>query len=209
MVLILFLLFAEQFQQREDYDLIFYTCLDALIEFCQGPCIENQNCIINHESNIFPTIFSLLTQHKWDAVLFERILKFLFALKESRRSFDFLMESVTNEIYQKLVLSVYHGYFIEEADLAHNFYILCSELAKQNKSFEDIMKNTQHLDGNYQDVFKHLESITARIEIVKSDRTLEEVIFQIPKICQDLGKDVKLKIFHSCEPDEQGSKVYS
>ncbi|CAG9800819.1 unnamed protein product [Chironomus riparius] len=202
---------CEQFQQRDDYDLIFYTCLDALTEFCQGPCIENQNCIIYHDSNISTTVISLLTQFNWNAGLFGSVLKFLFALQESRSSFDFLEKSVNEEIFQKLLQKVVHGYNMNENEctesmtISHNFYILCYQLAKNNRMFEDAMRNISL--SEHQEAFKYFESNTAQIEIVKNDRTLEDVMFPIPKLCKNLSQEAKSKIFLSCERDLQGSKI--
>lgn len=163
--------------------------------------------------NIFPTVISLLTQHKWDSRLFEYILKFLFALKESRNSFDFLEESFDGEIFQKLLQKVYYGYNLDDSedsgsrDISHNFYILCSQLAKFNRSFDEAIRNVQFMNVDFQEVFKYYEVNTAQIEIVKSDRTMEEILFPIPKICGQLSEDAKSKIFITCEQDDQGSKV--
>lgn len=44
-------------------------------------------------------------------------------------------------------------------------------------------------------------------QIVRSDRTLEQIVFPIPEICEYLTTDTKLKILNTAERDEQGSKV--
>lgn len=48
---------------------------------------------------------------------------------------------------------------------------------------------------------------TAQIEIVRSDRTMERIVFPVPPICEYLTKESKNRIFFTIERDEQGSKV--
>lgn len=48
---------------------------------------------------------------------------------------------------------------------------------------------------------------TAQIEIVRSDRIMERIVFPVPPICEYLTKESKNRIFFSIERDEQGSKV--
>ena len=42
---------------------------------------------------------------------------------------------------------------------------------------------------------------------MRHDRTLEQIVFPIPEICEYLTTDTKMKIFHTAERDDQGSKV--
>lgn len=44
-------------------------------------------------------------------------------------------------------------------------------------------------------------------QIVRNDRTLEQIVFPIPEICEYLTTDTKLKILNTAERDDQGSKV--
>lgn len=45
------------------------------------------------------------------------------------------------------------------------------------------------------------------LQIVRNDRTLEQIVFPIPEICEYLTQDTKVKIFNTAERDDQGSKV--
>lgn len=45
------------------------------------------------------------------------------------------------------------------------------------------------------------------LQIVRNDRTLEQIVFPIPEICEYLTNDTKIKIFNTAERDDQGSKV--
>ena len=44
-------------------------------------------------------------------------------------------------------------------------------------------------------------------QIVRNDRTLEQIVFPIPEICEYLTHDTKVKILNTAELDDQGSKV--
>lgn len=44
-------------------------------------------------------------------------------------------------------------------------------------------------------------------QIVRNDRTLEQIVFPIPEICEYLTHDTKVKILNTAERDDQGSKV--
>ena len=67
--------------------------LETLVEYCQGPCHENQNCIVTHESNGLDIITALLLtdinplgQSRMDLVLElkNNASKLLLAVMESR-----------------------------------------------------------------------------------------------------------------------------
>lgn len=45
------------------------------------------------------------------------------------------------------------------------------------------------------------------VQIVRHDRTLEQIVFPIPEICEYLTRDTKIKIYNTAELDDQGSKV--
>ena len=45
------------------------------------------------------------------------------------------------------------------------------------------------------------------LQIVRHDRTLEQIVFPIPEICEYLTTETKKKILNTAERDDQGSKV--
>lgn len=47
----------------------------------------------------------------------------------------------------------------------------------------------------------------ATVQIVRSDRTMEQIVFPVPSICEFLTKESKLRIYYTTERDEQGSKI--
>lgn len=44
-------------------------------------------------------------------------------------------------------------------------------------------------------------------QIVRQDRSMEEIVFPVPGICQFLTEETKHRLFTTTEQDEQGSKV--
>ena len=44
-------------------------------------------------------------------------------------------------------------------------------------------------------------------QIVRKDRSLEQIVFPVPKVCQYLTTDSKEKVMQHTECNEQGSKV--
>lgn len=44
-------------------------------------------------------------------------------------------------------------------------------------------------------------------QIVRHDRTLEQIVFPIPEICELITMDTKIRVLNTTERDDQGSKV--
>lgn len=44
-------------------------------------------------------------------------------------------------------------------------------------------------------------------QIVRQDRSMEQIVFPVPAICQFLTEETKHRLFTTTEQDEQGSKV--
>lgn len=44
-------------------------------------------------------------------------------------------------------------------------------------------------------------------QIVRQDRSMEQIVFPVPGICQFLTEETKHRLFTTTEQDEQGSKV--
>ena len=48
---------------------------------------------------------------------------------------------------------------------------------------------------------------SASVQIVRLDRTMEQIVFPVPNICEFLTQESKLRVYYSTERDEQGSKI--
>lgn len=44
-------------------------------------------------------------------------------------------------------------------------------------------------------------------QIVRHDRTLEQIVFPIPEICELITLDTKIRVLNTTDRDDQGSKV--
>ncbi|XP_046882483.1 inositol 1,4,5-trisphosphate receptor type 1-like isoform X9 [Hypomesus transpacificus] len=210
--------------------------VESLTEYCQGPCHENQNCIATHESNGIDIIIALilndinpLGKKRMDLVLElkNNASKLLLAIMESRHDSENAERILYNMRPKELVEVIKKAYLQgevefedpeeeeeigeeEEHDAAsprnvgHNIYILAHQLARHNKELQVMLKpGSSEGDEALEYYAKH----TAQIEIVRHDRTMEEIVFPVPNICEFLTRESKLRIYYTTERDEQGSKI--
>ncbi|XP_059613160.1 inositol 1,4,5-trisphosphate receptor [Phlebotomus argentipes] len=99
---------------------------------------------------------------------------------------------------------------VSPKEVGHNIYILCHQLAQHNKELAALLKPSDPVgtnDSKTNQALLYYATHTAQIEIVRHDRTLEQIVFPIPEICEYLTHDTKTKILHTAERDDQGSKV--
>lgn len=121
---------------------------------------------------------------------------------------------------------------VSPKEVGHNIYILCHQLAQHNKELAGLLKSpdaTANNDAKTNQALLYYATHTAQIEvswflytffriltirtvclhfqIVRNDRTLEQIVFPIPEICEYLTHDTKVKILNTAERDDQGSKV--
>lgn len=61
--------------------------------------------------------------------------------------------------------------------------------------------------GEGDEALEYYAKHTAQIEIVRQDRTMEQIVFPVPNICEFLTKESKLRVYYTTERDEQGSKI--
>ncbi|KAM5234651.1 inositol 1,4,5-trisphosphate-gated calcium channel ITPR1 isoform 5-T5 [Hipposideros larvatus] len=207
--------------------------LESLTEYCQGPCHENQNCIATHESNGIDIITALilndinpLGKKRMDLVLElkNNASKLLLAIMESRHDSENAERILYNMRPKELVEVIKKAYLQGEVEfedgedgengeegaasprnVGHNIYILAHQLARHNKELQSMLKPGGQAEGDAALEFyaKH----TAQIEIVRLDRTMEQIVFPVPSICEFLTKESKLRIYYTTERDEQGSKI--
>uniref|UniRef100_A0A4W3GWE7 Inositol 1,4,5-trisphosphate receptor n=1 Tax=Callorhinchus milii TaxID=7868 RepID=A0A4W3GWE7_CALMI len=228
--------------------------LETLTEYCQGPCTENQTCIVTHESNGIDIITALilndispLCKYRMDLVLQlkDNASKLLLALMESRHDTENAERILFNLRPQELVDVIKKAYYQEEEcenlevsprDVGHNIYILALQLSRNNKQLQQLLKPVKRMQeeveegismlvlNNMQlqqmlksgkpeqqeeeDPLTYYSKHTAQIEIIRNDRSMEQIIFPVPSICEYITKDSKHRVFNTTEQDEQGSKVY-
>ncbi|XP_061687422.1 inositol 1,4,5-trisphosphate receptor type 1 isoform X14 [Syngnathoides biaculeatus] len=209
--------------------------VESLTEYCQGPCHENQNCIATHECNGIDIIIALilndinpLGKKRMDLVLElkNNASKLLLAIMESRHDSENAERILYNMRPKELVEVIKKAYMQGEIEVVepqegddreeehsasprnvgHNIYILAHQLARHNKELQAMLKP----GGTYGEGDEALEFYakhTAQIEIVRLDRTMEQIVFPVPNICEFLTQESKLRVYYTTERDEQGSKI--
>ncbi|XP_036387842.1 inositol 1,4,5-trisphosphate receptor type 1 isoform X5 [Megalops cyprinoides] len=209
--------------------------VESLTEYCQGPCHENQNCIATHECNGIDIIIALilndinpLGKKRMDLVLElkNNASKLLLAIMESRHDSENAERILYNMRPKELVEVIKKAYMQGEVEyeepeegeegeeehsasprnVGHNIYILAHQLARHNKELQAMLKP----GGTYGEGDEALEFYakhTAQIEIVRLDRTMEQIVFPVPNICEFLTNESKLRVYYTTERDEQGSKI--
>uniref|UniRef100_A0A8B9HSX9 Inositol 1,4,5-trisphosphate receptor n=1 Tax=Astyanax mexicanus TaxID=7994 RepID=A0A8B9HSX9_ASTMX len=164
--------------------------VESLTEYCQGPCHENQNCIATHECNGIDIIIAL-------------ILNDINPLGKKRM--DLVLELKNNA--SKLLLAIMESRHDSENAERILYNMRPKELlARHNKELQAMLKAA----GSYGEGDEALEFYakhTAQIEIVRLDRTMEQIVFPVPNICEFLTQESKLRVYYTTERDEQGSKI--
>uniref|UniRef100_A0A8C8SIL2 Inositol 1,4,5-trisphosphate receptor n=1 Tax=Pelusios castaneus TaxID=367368 RepID=A0A8C8SIL2_9SAUR len=228
--------------------------LETLTEYCQGPCHENQSCIVTHESNGIDIITALilneispLCKYRMDLVLQlkDNASKLLLALMESRHDSENAERILISLRPQELVDVIKKAYLQEEEcenaevsprEVGHNIYILALQLSRHNRQLQyllkpvkriqeeeeegissmlslnnkqltQMLKSTAPIQEEEEDPLAYYEKHTSQIEIVRLDRSMEQIIFPVPSICEFLTRETKYRLFTTTEQDEQGSKV--
>uniref|UniRef100_A0A3B5MG84 Uncharacterized protein n=1 Tax=Xiphophorus couchianus TaxID=32473 RepID=A0A3B5MG84_9TELE len=200
--------------------------LETLTEYCQGPCQENQTCIVTHESNGIDIITALilndispLCRYRVEMVLQlkDNASKLLLALMESRHDNENAERILFNLRPRELVDVIKKAYQQESEceeeqvevevsprEVGHNIYILAQQLARHNKVLQNLLKPPK----NSKEGEEALPVIpTSFLQIVREDRSMEQIVFPVHPICEFLTEESKLRVFNTTEQDEQGSKV--
>ena len=84
------------------------------------------------------------------------------------------------------------------------------QLAKHNKELAEQLSPTQvdsHGELQVDAALDYYATHTAQIEIVRHDRTLEQIVFPIPEICEYLTEETRHRVYMTAERDDQNSKV--
>uniref|UniRef100_A0A5F8GTB7 Inositol 1,4,5-trisphosphate receptor n=1 Tax=Monodelphis domestica TaxID=13616 RepID=A0A5F8GTB7_MONDO len=194
--------------------------LESLTEYCQGPCHENQvtQCL---SSGGWEMKLSLMGTFSMGSALENNASKLLLAIMESRHDSENAERILYNMRPKELVEVIKKAYMQGEVEfedgengedvaasprnVGHNIYILAHQLARHNKELQNMLKPGGQVEGD--EALEFYAKHTAQIEIVRLDRTMEQIVFPVPSICEFLTKESKLRIYYTTERDEQGSKI--
>uniref|UniRef100_A0A8C3M5E1 Inositol 1,4,5-trisphosphate receptor n=1 Tax=Chrysolophus pictus TaxID=9089 RepID=A0A8C3M5E1_CHRPC len=169
--------------------------LESLTEYCQGPCHENQTCIATHESNGIDIIIALilndinpLGKYCMDLVLQlkNNASKLLLAIMESRQDSENAERILFNMRPKELVDVMKNAYNqglecdheeengddgISPKDVGHNIYILAHQLARHNKTLQQMLKPGSDPDEG-DEALSYYANHTAQIEVRNCCRLL-------------------------------------
>uniref|UniRef100_A0A8C2AP92 Inositol 1,4,5-trisphosphate receptor n=1 Tax=Cyprinus carpio TaxID=7962 RepID=A0A8C2AP92_CYPCA len=214
---------------ERNVDLVKQT-LETITEYCQGPCHENQSCIARHESNGIDIIIALIVnpidplgKNRLDLVLElkNNASKLLLAIMESRHDSEnaekILYKMRPNELIDVIKEAYVQGEEseidqetldqIRPKDVGHNIFILAHQLARHRKNLQQSLKPGPDPTIEGEAALLYYANHTAQIEIVRHDRTMEQIVFPVPNICEYLTEESKVRVFTTTERDDQGSKV--
>ncbi|KAL3982635.1 RIH domain family protein [Acanthocheilonema viteae] len=96
---------------------------------------------------------------------------------------------------------------VDPQEVGHNIFILATQLSRYNETLREALDPDNNKDAMTSKALRYYKQYTAQIEIVRSDRKMERVIFPIHAICEYLTPESKLNILLETEQDAQGSKV--
>ncbi|VDK72063.1 unnamed protein product [Litomosoides sigmodontis] len=96
---------------------------------------------------------------------------------------------------------------VDPQEVGHNIFILATQLSRYDETLREALIPENSKDSATSRALQYYRQHTAQIEIVRSDRKMERVIFPIHAICEYLTPESKLNILVETEQDAQGSKV--
>uniref|UniRef100_A0A673HC10 Inositol 1,4,5-trisphosphate receptor n=1 Tax=Sinocyclocheilus rhinocerous TaxID=307959 RepID=A0A673HC10_9TELE len=202
--------------------------LETLTEYCQGPCQENQTCIVSHECNGIDIITALilndispLCRYRMELVLQlkDNASKLLLGLMESRHDSENAERILFNLRPRELVEVIKKAYQqeteneegeVSPREVGHNIYILALQLARHNKMLLTLLKpQKKTIEEGEESISSMVTSfpLACHMQIVREDRSMEQIVFPVHPICEFLTEDSKVRVFTTTEQDEQGSKV--
>ncbi|KAJ3596150.1 hypothetical protein NHX12_002559 [Muraenolepis orangiensis] len=172
-----------------------------------------------------------LGKHRLDLVmeLKNNASKLLLAIMESRHDSEnaekILYKMRPNELVDVMKEAYVQGVEAEldeeslgdhnkSKDVGHNIYILAHQLARHSKVMQQLLKagtavalGAEPQEDHEDDALRYYANHTAQIEIVRHDRSMEQLVFPVPNICEYLTVESQVRVFTTTERDDQGSKV--
>ncbi|XP_016122882.1 inositol 1,4,5-trisphosphate receptor type 1 [Sinocyclocheilus grahami] len=182
--------------------------VESLTEYCQGPCHENQNCIATHECNGIDIIIALilndinpLGKKRMDLVLElkNNASKLLLAIMESRHDSENAERILYNMRPKELVEVIKKAYMQGEIEVEHN--------EDDENGEEEHAASPLNVGHNIYILAHQVTHTNMHLHIVRLDRTMEQIVFPVPNICEFLTQESKLRVYYTTERDEQGSKI--
>nr|CAD2169339.1 unnamed protein product [Meloidogyne enterolobii] len=96
---------------------------------------------------------------------------------------------------------------VDPKEVGHNIFILAQQLGRHSKELNWHLCPENATNENIKNALTFYQQHTGQIEIVRSDRKMERVLFPINDICGFLTDETKHSVFVNTEKDAQGSKI--
>ncbi|VDD89339.1 unnamed protein product [Enterobius vermicularis] len=96
---------------------------------------------------------------------------------------------------------------VDPQEVGHNIFILATQLSRHDEELKLMLDPENCKDQMTRTALAYYNKHTAQIEIVRSDRKMERVIFPIHTICEYLTPETKQNVLLETERDAQGSKI--
>lgn len=109
-----------------------------------------------------------------------------------------------NEEYESKEIS---STLVDPQEVGHNIFILATQLSRHNEELKTMLDPENCKDPSTRTALAYYNKHTAQIEIVRSDRKMERVIFPIHTICEYLTPETKQNVLLETDRDAQGSKI--
>ncbi|VDK64075.1 unnamed protein product, partial [Onchocerca ochengi] len=209
--------------------------LVTLTEFCQGPCNENQSAASKlllavmesrRDADNAERILMNMDHMDTGAKQLVQAIKVAYGMSELN---EFTTSKITKnyETGCSLIkmkprisrpdIAIQDGFItsypstnitlVNPQEVGHNIFILATQLSRYNETLREALNPENNKDELTSKALRYYKQYTAQIEIVRSDRKMERVIFPIHAICEYLTPESKLNILLETEQDAQGSKV--
>uniref|UniRef100_A0A9J8C2C3 Inositol 1,4,5-trisphosphate receptor n=1 Tax=Cyprinus carpio carpio TaxID=630221 RepID=A0A9J8C2C3_CYPCA len=96
-------------------------------------------------------------------------------------------------------------------NVGHNIYILAHQVTHTNMHLHTLsLPKTATLfvsSSHHYSQTRQLATSVFPLQIIRLDRTMEQIVFPVPNICEFLTQESKLRVYYTTERDEQGSKI--
>eukprot|EP01060_Flectonema_neradi_P003622 TRINITY_DN12346_c1_g3_i4.p1 TRINITY_DN12346_c1_g3~~TRINITY_DN12346_c1_g3_i4.p1 ORF type:complete len:2267 (+),score=490.38 TRINITY_DN12346_c1_g3_i4:52-6852(+) len=202
-------------------------CFNSLTEYCQGPCQENQESLVNAHlarevSNILNLEYERATEgrinrEQTDEVQNAATITLLSLLEgcEDAKVPNVLLQTVDLEQIGTALDMCWRNRKRGSAgddgtdtalELGFNLFIFMETLASFDS--QNFLLENKHFMRN-ENGYTYFHAMTGRIEIAAREGRLQRVYFRIPELCLNLSKSSRDSILWNVDRETSGSRISS
>ena len=202
-------------------------CFNSLTEYCQGPCQENQESLVNaHLAREVSNILNLeyerategrISREQTDEVQNAATITLLSLLEgcEDAKVPNVLLQTVDLEQIGTALDMCWRNRKRGPTDddqqdtaleLGFNLFIFMETLSSFDQ--HNILLENRHFMRN-ENGYTYFHAMTGRIEIAAREGRLQRVYFRIPELCLNLSKASRDSILWNVDRETSGSRISS